>query len=170
VIRSQIVSLGTALLLGMGMVACNGGSQPPVTTAPSPDPTPEATAPPETTAAPDTTPVPDSASAPPEEPNQDNLEMTCTGSITVNDIDFTVYFTREAGFSRIELKRPATGQVFAESFLSYDGKNAQGQAIWRGSVQEMASVTLVHLSSNPAQIGDQVSVGYDGQWGRGNCR
>jgi hypothetical protein len=170
VIPSKIISLGTVLLLGLGMAACNGGSQPQGTAAPSPEPAPEATAAPEVTAAPDATPVPGSASAPPEEPNQDNLEMTCTGSITVNDIDFTVYFTRAAGFSRIELKRPATGEVFAESFLSYDGKNAQGQAIWRGSVQEMASVTLVHLSSNPAQIGDQVSVGYDGQWGRGTCR
>ena len=167
-IKSRMVLLGTALLLGMGMVACNGGSQPQGTTAPSPDLAPAPTA--EATTAPDATPVPGSAAAPAEEPNQDNLEMTCTGSITVNDIDFTVYFTREAGFSRIELKRPATGEVFAESFLSYDGKNAQGQAIWRGSVQEMASVTLVHLSSNPAQRGDQVSVGYDMQWGRGTCQ
>ncbi len=175
-ITSKMISLGTVLLLGLGMTACNGGSQPSGTTPPSPEPapettsTPEATAAPEVTAAPDATPVPGSASTPPEEPNQDNLEMTCTGSLTVNDIDFTVYFTREAGFSRLELKRPATSEVFAESFLSYDGKNAQGQAIWRGSVQEMASVTLVHLSSNPAQVGDQVSVGYDGQWGRGTCR
>ena len=175
-IKSRIVLMGTLLLLGMGMAACNGGSQPQGTTEPSPEPSPEAIATPEPTTspdaatAPDATPVPGSASVPPEEPNQDNLEMTCTGSITVNDIDFTVYFTREAGFSRIDLKRPATGEVFAESFLSYDGKNAQGQSIWRGSVQEMASVTLVHLSPNPAQIGDQVSVGYDGQWGRGTCR
>ncbi|NJL46080.1 MAG: hypothetical protein HC922_10990, partial [Leptolyngbyaceae cyanobacterium SM2_3_12] len=28
------------------------------------------------------------------EPNQDNLEMQCTGSISVNDIDYTVRFTR----------------------------------------------------------------------------
>lgn len=169
-IKSRIVLMGTVLLLGMGMVACNGGSQPQDTTAPSPEPTPEATTTPDASAAPDATPVPGSAAIPAEEPNQDNLEMTCTGSITVNDIDFTVYFTREAGFSRLELKQPATGEVFAESFLSYDGKNVQGQAIWRGSVQQMASVTLVHLSPNPAQVGDQVSVGYDGQWGRGTCR
>jgi len=172
VMTSRFVLMGTALLLSLGMVACNGGSQPQGMTETSPEPAPTAEPAPTEAAipSPDTTPVPGSAAAPPEEPNQDNLEMTCTGSITVNDIDFTVYFTREAGFSRIELKRPATGAVFAESFLSYDGKNAQGQAIWRGSVQEMASVTLVHLSSNPAQRGDQVSVGYDGQWGRGDCR
>lgn len=166
--KSRVVLMGAALILGLGTVACNGGAQPPETTAPSPEPTSAPTV--EAVPAPDTTPVPGSAAAPPEEPNQDNLEMTCTGSITVNDTDFTVYFTREAGFSRVEFKRPATGEVFAESFLSYDGKNAQGQAIWRGAVQQMASVTLVHLSPNPAQIGDQVSVGYDGQWGRGDCR
>ena len=104
-----------------------------------------------------------------EEPNQDNLQMTCTGSITVNDIDFTAYFTREAGFSQIDLKRPDTGEVFANSTLSFDGQNDQGESIWRGDVAGMASVTLVHLSRNPAQLGDEISVGYDGQWGRGTC-
>lgn len=104
-----------------------------------------------------------------QEPNQDNLQMTCNGSIYVNDINFTVSFTREAGFSRIVLRRRSNGQQIAETFLSYDRKNDKGQAIWRGSVNEMASVTLVHLSTRPAQRGDQVSVGYDGQWGRGTC-
>lgn len=104
-----------------------------------------------------------------QEPNQDNLQMTCNGSIYVNDINFTVSFTREAGFSRIVLRRRSNGQQIAEAFLSYDRKNDKGQAIWRGSVNDMASVTLVHLSTRPAQRGDQVSVGYDGQWGRGTC-
>ncbi|QQE65151.1 hypothetical protein GFS31_18360 [Leptolyngbya sp. BL0902] len=167
-IKSRMILMGSALLLGLGAVACNGGSQPQDTATSSPEPTSAPTE--DVVPAPDTTPVPQAASAPPEEPNQDNLAMTCTGSITVNDIDFTVDFTREAGFSRVELKRPATGEVFAESFLSYDGTNAAGEDIWRGSVQGMADVTLVHLSPNPAQIGDQVSVGYDMQWGRGNCR
>lgn len=105
-----------------------------------------------------------------QEPNQDNLQMTCTGSILVNDIDFTVFFTREAGFSRIELRRRSNGQQIAETTLSYDRKNDQGQAIWRGNVNNMADVTLVHLSTGPGQPGDQISVGYDGQWGRGTCR
>jgi hypothetical protein len=105
-----------------------------------------------------------------QEPNQDNLQMTCTGSILVNDVDFTVFFTREAGFSRIQLRRRSTGQQIAETFLSYDRNNSKGQAIWRGNVNDAADVTLVHLSSSPAQVGDQVSVGYDGQWGRGTCR
>jgi hypothetical protein len=104
-----------------------------------------------------------------QEPNQDNLEMTCNGSITANNTDYTVFFTRAAGFSRIALRR-SNGQPIAETFLSFDQQNDQGQAIWRGSVNEMASVTLVHLANRPAQPGDQVSVGYDGQWGRGTCR
>lgn len=105
-----------------------------------------------------------------QEPNQDNLQMTCTGSIGVNDINFTVFFTREAGFSRVEFRRRSNGQLIAESFLSYDRKNAKGQAIWRGSVNDAANVILVHLSTGPGQPGDQVSVSYDGQWGRGTCR
>lgn len=103
------------------------------------------------------------------EPNQDNLQMQCPGSILVNDINYTVFFTREAGFSRIVLSRRSTGQQIAEAFLSYDRKNAKGQDIWRGSVQGAADVTLVHLSTRAAQVGDQVSVGYDRQWGRGTC-
>lgn len=105
-----------------------------------------------------------------QEPNQDSLQMTCSGSILVNDIDYTVRFTREAGFSRIELRRRSNRQVIAETTLSYDRQNSKGQAIWRGAVNDAADVTLVHLSTRPAQVGDQVSVGYDGQWGRGTCR
>lgn len=104
-----------------------------------------------------------------QEPNQDNLQMTCNGSILVNDINYTVFFTREAGFSRIVMRRRSTGQQMTETFLSFDRKNDKGQAVWRGSVNNAASVTLVHLSSRPAQRGDQVSVGYDQQWGRGTC-
>jgi hypothetical protein len=105
-----------------------------------------------------------------QEPNQDNLQMTCPGSIGVNDVDFTVFFTREAGFSRIEFRRRSNSQLIAEATLSYDRENAEGQAIWRGSVNNAASVTLVQLSTGAAQPGDQVSVAYDGQWGRGTCR
>lgn len=148
---SRIIITGGAILIALGVAACNDGSQ---STAPTPDNAPPSVSPPAAT----------------EEPNQDDLAMTCPGSITVNDIDFTAHFTREAGFSRIELKRPATGEVFAESFLSYDRQNDAGQAVWRGAVNQMADVTLVHLSTNPAQLGDEVSVGYDGQWGRATCR
>lgn len=105
-----------------------------------------------------------------QEPNQDNLQMACPGSISVNNVDFTVFFTREAGFSRVEFRRRPGGQQIGEAFLSYDTKNASGQAIWRGSMNNAASVTLVHLSTSPGRPGDQVSVKYDGQWGRGTCR
>jgi hypothetical protein len=115
-------------------------------------------------------PTPTTAYLVAQDPNQDSLQMTCNGSILVNDIDFTAFFTREAGFSRIEFRRRSNGQQIAEAFLSYDRKNAKGQDIWRGSVNNAATVSLVHLASRPAQPGDQVSVGYDGQWGRGTCR
>jgi len=115
-----------------------------------------------------TTPKPASLMA--QEPNQDNLQMTCTGSIGVNDVDYSAFFTREAGFSRIEFRRRSSGQLIAETFLSFDQKNDKGQAIWRGGVNDAASVTLVHLANRPAQPGDQISVGYDGQWGRSTCR
>ncbi|HEY9752881.1 MAG TPA: hypothetical protein V6C46_08015 [Coleofasciculaceae cyanobacterium] len=104
------------------------------------------------------------------EPNQDSLQMTCNGSISVNDVNYTAFFTREAGFSRIVLRRRSSGQQIAETFLSFDRLNDKGQAVWRGSVNNAASVTLIHLSSRPAQPGDQVSVSYDKQWGRGTCR
>ncbi len=104
-----------------------------------------------------------------QEPNQDSLQMTCNGSILANDINYTVFFTREAGFSRIVLRRRSTGQQIAETFLSFDRLNSKGQAVWRGSVNNAASVTLIHLARRPAQPGDQVSVGYDQQWGRGTC-
>ena len=105
-----------------------------------------------------------------QEPNQDSLQMNCNGSIPVNDMNYTVFFTREAGFSRIVLRRRSNGQQIAETFLSFDRQNSKGQAVWRGSVNNAANITLVHLASRPAQPGDQVSVGYDKQWGRGTCR
>ncbi|WP_277882035.1 hypothetical protein [Phormidium tenue] len=33
----------------------------------------------------------------------------------------------------------------------------------------IADVTLVHLSTRAAQVGNQVLVGYDGPGGRGTC-
>lgn len=68
------------------------------------------------------------------EPNQDNLQMQCPGSFLVNDINYTVSFTRK----RIVLQRRSTGQQIAETFLSYDRKNTKGQAIWRGAVNDAA--------------------------------
>ena len=91
-----------------------------------------------------------------QDPNQDNLQMTCKGSVAANGIDYTVFFTREAGFSRIEFRRPSNSQLIAEAFLSYDKNNDKGQAIWRGSVNDAAKITLVHLANRPARLGDQI--------------
>lgn len=103
-----------------------------------------------------------------EEPNQDNLSMSCNG--TVQDrVDFTAFYTREAGFSRVEFRPRASNNVLPSS-LSYIGKNAAGESIWKGSVAQMADTTLVHLSPYAAKPGDQVSVSYDGQWGRATCQ
>ncbi|HIK57398.1 MAG TPA: hypothetical protein IGS37_19815 [Synechococcales cyanobacterium M55_K2018_004] len=104
----------------------------------------------------------------PQEPNQDKLTMQCSGSIQ-DRVDFTAYFTRELGFSRIDLRPINPGDTLTTN-LSYSGQNDQGQSIWRGSVADMADVTLVHLSSAPAQRGDQISVGYDNSWGRATCQ
>ncbi|MBF2084503.1 hypothetical protein [Thermoleptolyngbya sp. C42_A2020_037] len=104
----------------------------------------------------------------PEEPNQDNLSMTCNGTVQER-VDFTAFYTREAGFSRVEF-RPRTSTNVLTSNLSYVGKNAAGETIWKGNVAQMADTTLVHLSPFPAKPGDQVSVSYDGQWGRATCQ
>jgi|GEM_PF-2828336 hypothetical protein len=153
--------LTSVLVFSLGIVSCSAGPQV-ETSLPETEKTAEKTT--------ETTPEPETSTLAQVEPNQDNLQMTCTGSILVNDINFTVFFTREAGFSRIQLRRRSTGQQIAETFLSYDRKNDKGQAIWRGAVNGAADVTLVHLSTRPAQRGDQVSVGYDQQWGRGTCQ
>lgn len=103
-----------------------------------------------------------------QELNQDNLAMTCFGTIQ-NSVDFTAYRSGEAGFHRVDLK-PQTANATLTASLSYDGKNAQGQGIWRGNVNQMADITLVHLSASPSQKGDEVSVGYDGRWGQATCQ
>lgn len=104
---------------------------------------------------------------PQPEPNQTPLSMRCSGNIQ-NDVDFTAFYSRESGFSRIELQPRRSGSVLT-AYLSYSGKNEQGQDIWRGSVNNMADVTLVHLSPRTPQRGDEVSVGYDTRWGRATC-
>lgn len=66
--------------------------------------------------------------------------------------------------------RPRTSNASLTSTMTYSGKNNEGQGIWRGSVNGMADVTLIHLSAIDPQWGDEISVGYDGQWGRTTCR
>lgn len=94
--------------------------------------------------------------------------MTCRGSIQ-DSVDFTVYYSREGGFSRVEF-RPRTSEKVLTGSLSYNSKDDQGQGIWRGSVEGMADVAVVHLATRAPQRGDEVSVKYDTRWGRATCQ
>jgi hypothetical protein len=102
-----------------------------------------------------------------ENPEPDDLNLICRGTIQER-VDFSVYFTREWGFNRIEFRPRSSGATLTGD-LDYSGKNEQGQDLWKGSVNAMADVVLVHLSTAAAQPGDQVSVRYDAGWGRGLC-
>jgi len=103
-----------------------------------------------------------------QEPNLDDLSMRCAGSIE-DDVDFTVFYTRESGFSRIDFKPRQSSQTLTAN-LSYAEEDEQNHSIWRGNVAQMADVVLIHLSANAPKPGDEVSVGYDNRWGRANCR
>lgn len=94
--------------------------------------------------------------------------LTCVGQVGISE--FAVYYSRESGFSRAEF-RPRGTSATLSAFLTYDGINAQGQRVWRGSVNNMADVTVIHLSTQqqPSE-GDAVLVNYAGQEGRGICR
>lgn len=94
--------------------------------------------------------------------------MTCRGTIE-DVVDFTAFFNRESGFNRVEF-RPSTATTPLTAIMSYSDKNAEGQNTWRGSVNNAADVTLVHLSDGPVQLGDEISVTYDGRSGQATCR
>ncbi|MCP2729008.1 hypothetical protein [Limnofasciculus baicalensis] len=104
------------------------------------------------------------------EPNQDDLNLTCRGTID-NRVDFTAYYTREAGFRRIDFRPRRANRTLTVS-MNYINKNAQGRGVWRGqgNSEVQADVSLVHLSTKVPQVGDRISVGYDHQWGRATCR
>lgn len=111
---------------------------------------------------------PPSLAQPPATVRQwETLTLTCTGKIAVNNLDYTVVFSSEGGFSRITFSRAT--QEIATAQLNFSGRNDQQQTIWRGAVNGMADVVLIHLSDQIVQSGDEVSVGYDSQWGRGQC-
>ncbi|MDY7020518.1 MAG: hypothetical protein SWJ54_04030, partial [Cyanobacteriota bacterium] len=78
---------------------------------------------------------------------------------------------QESGFMQeVKFRNAKTGNGVAKSsYLTYDTKNAKGQDIYRGAVAGMADVTVVDLSEFGAEPGSQISVMYDGQWGRGTC-
>lgn len=100
-----------------------------------------------------------------EEPVSSSL--TCVGQVGISQ--FAVYYTYESGFSRVEF-RPQGVSSTLTAFLTYDGTNPQGQDVWRGNVNSMADVTVIHLSTQQPQPGDAVQVNYAGQIGQGTCR
>lgn len=103
-----------------------------------------------------------------QEPNQDNLSMSCTGTIE-DSVDFTAYYTRESGFNRIDFKPRGSSQTLTAN-LSYERKNDQKQGVWRGNVAQMADVVLTHLSTETPKLGDEIAVSYDNRFGKANCR
>ncbi len=98
-------------------------------------------------------------------------DLICRGDMKAADLVFSVRFTRDAGFTGpVEFRRRETGaRVVESSPLRFDRTNAQGQRIYRGHVGGMADVVLVDLAEKQPRAGSEVSVGYDGRWGRGVC-
>jgi len=102
-------------------------------------------------------------------------DIVCRGTINrdhADDISFSVPWSPNTGFEqRVKFSNARTGAGMSQSSrLRFDRKNNKGQRIYRGNVSGMANVTLINLSRffQPPPRG-QVSVNFDGQWGRGTC-
>jgi hypothetical protein len=102
-------------------------------------------------------------------------DILCRGTIHRahgDNISFSVPWSPNTGFEqRVEFRDARTGAGLSKSSrLRFDRKNDKGQRIYRGNVSGMANVTLINLSRffQPPP-GGQVSVNFDGQWGRGTC-
>ena len=102
-------------------------------------------------------------------------DILCRGTIhrTHGDnISFSVPWSPNTGFEqRVEFRNARTGAGLSQSSrLRFDRKNDKGQRVYRGNVSGMANVTLINLSRfvQPPP-GGQISVNFDGQWGRGTC-
>lgn len=102
-------------------------------------------------------------------------DIQCRGTIhraRADDITFSVPWSPNTGFEqRVKFRNARTGAGMSQSSrLRFDRKNDQGQRIYRGNVSGMADVTLINLSrSFQPRPGGQISVNFDGQWGRGAC-
>ncbi len=98
-------------------------------------------------------------------------DLICKGKIPEAGLKYSVLHSQESGFMQeVKFRNAKTGNGVAKSsYLKYDTKNTKGQDIYRGGVSGMADVTLVDLSEFGAEPGSQISVMYDGQWGRGTC-
>lgn len=98
---------------------------------------------------------------------QRTLVMTCTGRFEANNIDFTVTYSSEGGFSEVILSRD--GAAIASADLGFNGINDNDQKVWRGTTTGKAEIVLIHLSDGAVQPGDDISIGHNGRWGRGQC-
>jgi len=95
--------------------------------------------------------------------------LVCAGPL--RDLSFIVnYDGRIHAFTRIEFWRQQGRQFIADARLSYAGRDNQGRDIYRGAVAAMAEVVVVDLSNFGVRPGSEISVKYDGSWGRGTCR
>lgn len=101
---------------------------------------------------------------PPRPPASQSL--VCTGKMRTG-WDYTAEFANGT-FTQIRWER--SGQPPQISTLTSQGRNGQGQPVYRGSFQAATTVTLVDLSKGRVRPGSQVSVGVE-EWGwsRGNC-
>jgi len=99
------------------------------------------------------------------------FDLICMGVIPDARLSFTVPHSPESGFmQQVEFRNVMTGAGVAKSdHLTFDRNNEQGQGIFRGSVRGMADVTLIDMAEFQPEPGSEISVGYDGQWGRGTC-
>jgi hypothetical protein len=93
--------------------------------------------------------------------------LACRGQMK-NGWAYTAEYA-DRRFIQIRWERP--GQPPQITPLTRQGKNAQGQPLYRGSFQAATMITLLDLSRGNVKPGSQVSVGAE-EWGwaRGNCR
>lgn len=102
-------------------------------------------------------------------------DMQCRGTLhraRADDITFSVPWSPNTGFEqRVTFRNARTGAGMSQSSrLRFDRKNDKGQRIYRGNVSGMADVTLINLSRFfKPRPGGQISLNFDGQWGRGTC-
>jgi hypothetical protein len=78
-----------------------------------------------------------------------------------------VYYTREAGFSRIELV--TTSGIRNSANLTYSGKTEAQHGVWKGRLGE-SEVRVDHLSAAAPQRGDEIYVLFNEFTGRTTCR
>ncbi|GAB4375851.1 MAG: hypothetical protein Kow00121_22080 [Elainellaceae cyanobacterium] len=104
------------------------------------------------------------AQSPPTAPT---VERICYGGI--NGWNYSANYSGEQGFSAIQF-RDRGDRVVAETGLTYSERNSQGQAIYRGSLNDGTEVILIDLSAEGAGLGSEISVGLNQEWSRGICQ